>query len=109
LLPIRWMPPEAIIYGKFSIDSDIWSYGVVLWEVFSYGLQPYCGYSNQDVIEMIRNQQVLPCPDECPTLIYTLMLECWNEFPNRRPRFKDIYNRLRTWGSLSNYNSSAQT
>ncbi|NWX94265.1 ROR2 kinase, partial [Nothoprocta pentlandii] len=109
LLPIRWMSPEAIMYGKFSIDSDIWSYGVVLWEVFSYGLQPYCGYSNQDVIEMIRNQQILPCPDECPTWIYTLMLECWNEFPNRRPRFKDIYNRLRTWGSLSNYNSSAQT
>ncbi|XP_068279715.1 tyrosine-protein kinase transmembrane receptor ROR2 isoform X1 [Nyctibius grandis] len=109
LLPIRWMSPEAIMCGKFSIDSDIWSYGVVLWEVFSYGLQPYCGYSNQDVIEMIRNRQVLPCPDDCPTWIYTLMLECWNEFPNRRPRFKDIHNRLRTWGNLSNYNSSAQT
>ncbi|KAJ7414464.1 Tyrosine-protein kinase transmembrane receptor ROR2 [Pitangus sulphuratus] len=109
LLPIRWMSPEAIMYGKFSIDSDIWSYGVVLWEVFSYGLQPYCGYSNQDVIEMIRNRQILPCPDDCPTWIYTLMLECWNEFPNRRPRFKDIHNRLRTWGNLSNYNSSAQT
>ncbi|NXI35921.1 ROR2 kinase, partial [Galbula dea] len=109
LLPIRWMSPEAIMYGKFSIDSDIWSYGVVLWEVFSYGLQPYCGYSNQDVIEMIRSRQVLPCPDDCPTWIYTLMLECWNEFPNRRPRFKDIHNRLRTWGNLSNYNSSAQT
>nr|XP_048707150.1 tyrosine-protein kinase transmembrane receptor ROR2 isoform X2 [Caretta caretta] len=109
LLPIRWMSPEAIMYGKFSVDSDIWSYGVVLWEVFSYGLQPYCGYSNQDVIEMIRNRQVLPCPDDCPTWIYTLMLECWNEFPNRRPRFKDIHNRLRTWGNISNYNSSAQT
>ncbi|XP_051818346.1 tyrosine-protein kinase transmembrane receptor ROR2 [Antechinus flavipes] len=109
LLPIRWMSPEAIMYGKFSIDSDIWSYGVVLWEIFSYGLQPYCGYSNQDVIEMIRNRQILPCPDDCPAWVYTLMVECWNEFPNRRPRFKDIHNRLRTWGNLSNYNSSAQT
>ncbi|KAM9098956.1 tyrosine-protein kinase transmembrane receptor ROR2 [Sarcophilus harrisii] len=109
LLPIRWMSPEAIMYGKFSIDSDIWSYGVVLWEIFSYGLQPYCGYSNQDVIEMIRNRQILPCPDDCPAWVYTLMIECWNEFPNRRPRFKDIHNRLRTWGNLSNYNSSAQT
>uniref|UniRef100_A0ACB8ER97 Tyrosine-protein kinase transmembrane receptor ror2 n=1 Tax=Sphaerodactylus townsendi TaxID=933632 RepID=A0ACB8ER97_9SAUR len=108
-LPIRWMSPEAIMYGKFSVDSDIWSYGVLLWEIFSYGLQPYCGYSNQDVIEMIRNRQVLPCPDDCPAWIYSLMLECWNEFPNRRPRFKDIHNRLRTWGNLSNYTSSAQT
>ncbi|XP_015221226.1 tyrosine-protein kinase transmembrane receptor ROR2 isoform X1 [Lepisosteus oculatus] len=107
--PIRWMSPEAIMYGKFSVDSDIWSYGVVLWEIFSYGLQPYCGYSNQDVIEMVRNRQVLPCPDDCPAWIYTLMLECWNEFPVRRPRFKDIHTRLRTWESLSNYNSSAQT
>ncbi|XP_028830072.1 tyrosine-protein kinase transmembrane receptor ROR2 isoform X2 [Denticeps clupeoides] len=107
--PIRWMSPEAIVYGKFSTDSDIWSYGVVLWEIFSYGLQPYCGYSNQDVIEMVRNRQVLSCPDDCPAWIYSLMLECWNEFPNRRPRFKDVHTRLRTWESLSNYNSSAQT
>ncbi|XP_051764681.1 tyrosine-protein kinase transmembrane receptor ROR2 [Ctenopharyngodon idella] len=107
--PVRWMSPEAILYGKFSTDSDIWSYGVVLWEIFSYGLQPYCGYSNQDVIEMVRNRQVLSCPDDCPAWIYTLMLECWNEFPARRPRFKDIHARLRTWESLSNYNSSAQT
>ncbi|XP_069083492.1 tyrosine-protein kinase transmembrane receptor ROR2 [Pleurodeles waltl] len=109
LLPIRWMSPEAIMYGQCSTDSDIWSYGVVIWEIYSYGLQPYCGYSNQDVIEMIRNRQVLPCPDDCPAWIYTLVLECWNEFPARRPRFKDIHTRLRTWESISNYNSSAQT
>ncbi|XP_076020463.1 tyrosine-protein kinase transmembrane receptor ROR2 [Genypterus blacodes] len=107
--PIRWMAPEAIMYGKFSTDSDIWSYGVVLWEIFSYGLQPYCGYSNQDVIEMVRNHQLLSCPDDCPAWIYTLMLECWSEFPARRPRFKDIHSRLRSWENLSNYNSSAQT
>lgn len=107
--PIRWMPPEAIMYGKFSTDSDIWSYGVLLWETFSYGLQPYCGYSNQDVIEMVRSHQLLSCPDDCPAWIYTLMLECWNEFPARRSRFKDIHARLRSWENLSNCTSSAQT
>ncbi|XP_059500578.1 tyrosine-protein kinase transmembrane receptor ROR2 isoform X4 [Stegostoma tigrinum] len=107
LLPIRWMPPEAIIYGKFSVDSDIWSFGVVAWEIFGYGLQPYCGYSNQDVIEMIRNRHILPCPDDSPAWVYSLMLECWHEIPSRRPRFKDIHTRLRTWENLSNYNSSA--
>ncbi|XP_059958435.1 tyrosine-protein kinase transmembrane receptor ROR2 isoform X2 [Mesoplodon densirostris] len=109
LLPIRWMSPEAIMYGKFSVDSDIWSYGVVLWEVFSYGLQPYCGHSNQDVVEMVRSRQVLPCPDDCPAWVYALMIECWHEFPGRRPRFKDIHSRLRAWGNLSTYNSSGQT
>ncbi|TNN44953.1 Inactive tyrosine-protein kinase transmembrane receptor ROR1 [Liparis tanakae] len=66
LLPIRWMPPEAIAYGKFSPDSDIWSFGVVLWEIFSYGLQPYYGFSNQEVMEMVRKRQLLPCPEDCP-------------------------------------------
>ncbi|XP_028318370.1 tyrosine-protein kinase transmembrane receptor ROR2 [Gouania willdenowi] len=107
--PIRWMSPEAIMYGKFSTDSDIWSFGVLLWETFSYGLQPYCGCSNQDVIEMVRNHRLLPCPDDCPAWIYTLMMECWSEFPARRPRFKDIHALLRSWENLSNYNSSAQT
>ncbi|XP_054983487.1 tyrosine-protein kinase transmembrane receptor ROR2 [Sorex araneus] len=109
LLPIRWMSPEAIMYGKFSVDSDIWSFGVVLWEVFSYGLQPYCGHSNQDVVEMVRGRQVLPCPDDCPAWVYALMIECWNEFPGLRPRFKDIHSRLRAWGNLAPYSSSAQT
>lgn len=66
LLPIRWMPPEAITYGKFTTDSDIWSFGVVLWEIFSYGLQPYYGFSNQEVMEMVRKRQLLPCPEDCP-------------------------------------------
>ena len=74
---------DCVLSGKFSTDSDVWSYGVVMWEVFSYGLQPYCGYSNQDVMEMVRAHQLLACPDDCPAWTYALMLECWNEFPAR--------------------------
>ncbi|XP_036880265.1 inactive tyrosine-protein kinase transmembrane receptor ROR1 isoform X5 [Manis javanica] len=106
LLPIRWMPPEAIMYGKFSSDSDIWSFGVVLWEIFSFGLQPYYGFSNQEVIEMVRKRQLLPCSEDCPPRIYSLMTECWNEIPSRRPRFKDIHVRLRSWEGLSSHTSS---
>ena len=97
LLPVRWMPPESILYGKFTVESDIWSYGVVLWEIYSFGLQPYYGYSNQEVIEMIRARQILPCPEDCPSRVYALMVECWHEIPNRRPAFKDIHTRLRMW------------
>ncbi|XP_039985273.1 inactive tyrosine-protein kinase transmembrane receptor ROR1 isoform X1 [Xiphias gladius] len=106
LLPIRWMPPEAIAYGKFTTDSDIWSFGVVLWEIFSYGLQPYYGFSNQEVMEMVRKRQLLPCPEDCPPRFYGLMTECWQEGPGRRPRFKDIHGRLRAWEGLSSHGSS---
>ncbi|KAM3875637.1 inactive tyrosine-protein kinase transmembrane receptor ROR1 [Diretmus argenteus] len=107
LLPIRWMPPEAIAYGKFTTDSDIWSFGVVLWEIFSYGLQPYYGFSNQEVMEMVRKRQLLPCPEDCPPRVYCLMTECWQEGPARRPRFKDIHSRLRAWEGLSSHASSS--
>lgn len=107
LLPIRWMPPEAIAYGKFTTDSDIWSFGVLLWEIFSFGLQPYYGCSNQEVIEMVRKRQLLPCPEDCPPRVYALMTECWHEGPARRPRFKDLHGRLRAWEGLSSHASSS--
>ena len=101
LLPVRWMPPESILYGKFTTESDVWSFGVVLWEIYSYGLQPYYGYSNQEVIEMIRSRQLLPCPEDCPSRIYAFMVECWHEVPGRRPSFSEIHSRLRHWEGYS--------
>jgi receptor tyrosine kinase-like orphan receptor 1 len=97
ILPVRWMPPESILYGKFTTETDIWSFGVVMWEIFSYGLQPYYGYSNPEVIEVVRARQILPTPEECPTRVYGLMVECWHEMPNRRPTFREIHARLRAW------------
>ncbi|XP_045160300.2 inactive tyrosine-protein kinase transmembrane receptor ROR1-like isoform X3 [Mercenaria mercenaria] len=99
LLPVRWMPAESIMYGKFTTESDVWSFGVVLWEIFSYGLQPYYGFSNQEVIEMIRSRQILPSPEDCPARMYGLMVECWHEMPTRRPNFREVHARLRAWKS----------
>lgn len=95
VLPIRWMSPEAIMFGRFTVESDIWSFGVVLWEIYSYGLQPFYGYNNSEVIEMIRTRHILPSPSGCPQYIYALMTECWSEIPARRPPFKVISTRLR--------------
>ena len=95
------MPPESILYGKFTTESDVWSFGVVLWEIYSYGLQPYYGYSNQEVIEMIRSRQLLPCPEDCPSRMYAFMVECWHEVPSRRPSFSEIHTRLRHWEGYS--------
>jgi len=97
LLPVRWMPPEAILFGKFTAESDVWSFGVLMWEIYSYGLQPYYGYANTEVIEMIRARQVLPSPADCPPRAYSHMLECWNEVPARRSTFRDLHIRLRQW------------
>ncbi|XP_045447381.1 tyrosine-protein kinase transmembrane receptor Ror [Melitaea cinxia] len=97
LLPVRWMPPESILYGKFTTESDIWSYGVVLWEIYSYGLQPYYGYSNQEVISMVRAGELLAAPSGCPTAMYALMMECWKHTPQRRPNFEEIVIRLQEW------------
>ncbi|CAG4985716.1 unnamed protein product [Colias eurytheme] len=97
LLPVRWMPPESILYGKFTTESDIWSYGVVLWEIYSYGLQPYYGFSNQEVISMVRGGELLAAPTGCPPPMYALMRECWRHTPQRRPNFEEIVNRIQDW------------
>ncbi|CAG0907189.1 unnamed protein product [Cyprideis torosa] len=91
------MPPESILYGKFTAESDVWAFGVLMWEIWSYGLQPYYGYSNQEVIELVRSRQLLACPEGCPSAVYSLMVECWHELPSRRPTFPEIHSRLRTW------------
>lgn len=109
LLPVRWMPAESCLYGKFTTESDVWSFGVVLWEIFSFGQQPYSGYSNTEVIEMVRSRQLLPCPANCPNHIYAMMLECWQEMPNQRPAFHDLHSRLRSWQAVHARDSRKQT
>ncbi|VIO93928.1 Uncharacterized protein BM_BM1888 [Brugia malayi] len=100
-LPVRWMSQEAIQCGRFNEATDVWSFGVTLWEIYSYGRQPYESYSNQDVIELICVRSLLECPQNCPTNIYSLMVECWHEHPERRPTFSELYSRLQTWSLTS--------
>uniref|UniRef100_A0A8C9SMD9 Ephrin type-A receptor 6 n=1 Tax=Scleropages formosus TaxID=113540 RepID=A0A8C9SMD9_SCLFO len=89
-IPIRWTAPEAIAYRKFSSASDAWSYGIVMWEVMSYGERPYWEMSNQDVILSIEEGYRLPAPMGCPVALHQLMLHCWQKERNHRPKFADI-------------------
>lgn len=73
-IPVRWTAPEAIAFRKFTSASDVWSYGVVLWEVMTYGERPYWNWSNQDVIKSIDRGYRLPAPIKCPEALYQLML-----------------------------------
>uniref|UniRef100_A0A672QJN5 receptor protein-tyrosine kinase n=1 Tax=Sinocyclocheilus grahami TaxID=75366 RepID=A0A672QJN5_SINGR len=93
-IPIRWTAPEAIAYRKFTSASDVWSYGIVLWEVMSYGERPYWEMSNQDVIKAVDEGYRLPPPMECPATLYQLMLDCWQKDRNNRPKFEQIVSIL---------------
>uniref|UniRef100_A0A8C6ZJX0 receptor protein-tyrosine kinase n=1 Tax=Nothoprocta perdicaria TaxID=30464 RepID=A0A8C6ZJX0_NOTPE len=89
-IPIRWTAPEAISYRKFTSASDVWSYGIVMWEVMSYGERPYWDMSNHEVMKAISEGFRLPAPLACPSAIYQLMLQCWQQERARRPRFADV-------------------
>ncbi|XP_001344560.6 ephrin type-A receptor 6 isoform X2 [Danio rerio] len=93
-IPIRWTAPEAIAYRKFSSASDAWSYGIVMWEVMSYGERPYWEMSNQDVILSIEEGYRLPAPMGCPVALHQLMLLCWQKERSRRPHFNDVVSFL---------------
>ena len=93
-LPVRWMPPESIVYGTFTTETDVWSFGVVMWEVFSFAMQPYFGKSNEEVCELVRRGAHLDCPETCPNEVYGLMQSCWSLTPNNRPSFKDLCVKL---------------
>ncbi|XP_075882599.1 ephrin type-A receptor 2 isoform X2 [Nelusetta ayraudi] len=93
-IPIRWTAPEAIAYRKFTSASDVWSFGIVMWEVMAFGERPYWDMSNHEVMKAINEAFRLPAPMDCPSAVYQLMLQCWLQDRAKRPRFGDIVNLL---------------
>ena len=76
-LPVKWMAPEALLFRTFSTASDVWSYGMVLYEIWSVGQKPYQDLTNKDVIEQLEDRRCQPPPPGCPRAIYKLMIDCW--------------------------------
>uniref|UniRef100_A0A0K8S5G3 non-specific protein-tyrosine kinase n=2 Tax=Lygus hesperus TaxID=30085 RepID=A0A0K8S5G3_LYGHE len=95
-LPIAWCAPECITYLKFTSASDVWAYAVTLWEMFSYGFQPWAALTGQQILEAIDepNPQRLERPECCPKEYYTVMRKCWHHDPNKRPKFSDLMRQL---------------
>ncbi|XP_072904686.1 muscle, skeletal receptor tyrosine-protein kinase isoform X2 [Hemitrygon akajei] len=94
-IPIRWMPPESIFFNRYTTESDVWAYGVVLWEIFSSGMQPYYGMAHEEVIYYVRDGNILSCPENCPPELYNLMRLCWSHMPSDRPSFASIHRILK--------------
>uniref|UniRef100_A0A8C7ICF0 receptor protein-tyrosine kinase n=1 Tax=Oncorhynchus kisutch TaxID=8019 RepID=A0A8C7ICF0_ONCKI len=93
-IPIRWMPPESIFYNRYTTESDVWAYGVLLWEIFSHGMQPYYGMAHEEVIYYVRDGHILACPENCPVELFNLMRLCWSGHPTDRPSFSSIHRIL---------------
>jgi receptor tyrosine kinase-like orphan receptor 1 len=94
LFPVRWMSPEALDSGLLTKENDVWSFGVLLWEIFSLGLKPYHQYSNSEVTKKVRALEVLQCPAYWPQSVRDLMDSCWTVAPSSRSNFVIIYDRL---------------
>ncbi|XP_066964608.1 vascular endothelial growth factor receptor 1-like [Macrobrachium rosenbergii] len=95
LMPVKWMSPEYLKDEIRSIQSDVWAYGVLLWEVFSLGESPYQGFViDETFMEKIENGYRLPCPKYSPDKVYKMMLDCWQIEPMDRPPFSDFVKRM---------------
>uniref|UniRef100_A0A1B6DYS9 Tyrosine-protein kinase receptor n=1 Tax=Clastoptera arizonana TaxID=38151 RepID=A0A1B6DYS9_9HEMI len=94
LLPVRWMAPESLKDGVFTSYSDVWSYGIVLWEMATLASQPYQGLSNDQVLRYVIDGGVMERPDNCPDQLYALMRHCWQHKPSGRPTFLDLVSML---------------
>ncbi|KAM9778507.1 tyrosine-protein kinase Fyn isoform X4 [Syngnathus typhle] len=86
--PIKWTAPEAALYGKFTIKSDVWSFGIFLTELVTKGRVPYPGMNNREVLEQVDRGYRMPCPQDCPISLHELMLQCWKKDAEERPTFE---------------------
>uniref|UniRef100_A0A1A9ZYX9 Tyrosine-protein kinase n=1 Tax=Glossina pallidipes TaxID=7398 RepID=A0A1A9ZYX9_GLOPL len=91
-IPVKWTAPEALNFGKYTSLCDVWSYGILMWEIFSRGDTPYSGMSNSRARERIDAGYRMPAPENTPPEMYRLMLKCWSAEPESRPHFDEIFN-----------------
>ncbi|KAL1449283.1 hypothetical protein WDU94_000490 [Cyamophila willieti] len=111
-LPVRWMAPESLKDGVFTSCSDVWSYGVVLWEIATLASQPYQGLANEQVLNWVKGGGILVRPDNCPDRLFSLMRRCWQFKPQARPTFMQLLADLESdtqpdFPSVSYYHSDA--
>jgi len=99
--PIKWTAPEAANYSKFSIKSDVWSFGVLLTELVTYGRIPYPGMTNAEVLLQVEHGYRMQAPQGCPPQLYDIMVECWLKDPMKRPTFETLQWKLEDFYTLS--------
>ena len=99
--PLKWTAPEAVLYNHFSIKSDVWSFGVIMWEVVTKGRMPYPGMSNAEVLRKVAEGYRMPKPVGCPGALYEIMLSCWRDEPKCRWTFEYLQMALQDTNTFS--------
>ncbi|KAM7429289.1 hypothetical protein ABFA07_019837 [Porites harrisoni] len=94
VLPVRWMALESLVDYTYSTKTDVWSFGVVLWEIESGGEMPYPGLAGMELVDFLRSGKRLRQPDGCPDNIFNIMTSCWHPDPSQRPSFNEIVTSL---------------
>ena len=93
-LPVKWMSPESLEKGTYNTKTDVWSYGVLVWELLTRGVTPYPDVDNWDILNYLKRGRRMPCPSHCPPEIYLVLLKCWSENPKDRPTFGELVHEI---------------
>uniref|UniRef100_A0A8C8FNP4 Tyrosine-protein kinase n=1 Tax=Oncorhynchus tshawytscha TaxID=74940 RepID=A0A8C8FNP4_ONCTS len=93
-IPVKWTAPEALNYGRYTTESDVWSFGVLLWEIFSRGVTPYTSMSNQQTRDEVEKGYRMLATNSCPPDVYAIMCRCWQYDPRNRPSFSKLRTEL---------------
>ncbi|RXN00774.1 Fibroblast growth factor receptor 3 [Acipenser ruthenus] len=105
-LPVKWMAPEALFDRVYTHQSDVWSYGVILWEIFTLGGSPYPGIPVEELFKLLKEGHRMDKPANCTHELYMIMRECWHAVPSQRPTFKQLvedHDRVLTMTSTDEY------
>ena len=98
--PIKWTAPEAAMCNRFTVKSDIWSFGIVMYEIITHGRSLYAGLTGRQILEEVsRGRYRMPCPKDCPIKLHNMMLKCWSQEPTNRPSFSTLEQELREFYS----------
>ena len=101
--PIKWTAPEAAMYNRFTVKSDVWSFGIVLYEIITHGRTPYGGLTGRQILEEVScGRYRMPCPKDCPVKLHNMMLDCWSQEPEKRPSFSNLEQHLEEFYSTNN-------
>lgn len=93
-LPVKWLAVEALFDQQYTVKTDVWSFGILLWEIFTLGGTPYPGIPVEELFTLLKNGYRMECPINCPPKIYEVMLQCWSDIAKHRPSFSELYKKL---------------